>query len=70
MLAEACQGFSGSEIEQAIVGGLFSAFSACEHFCDQHILTEIQSTRPLLSLQRERITKLRAWAEDRCVSAD
>ena len=70
MLAVASEGFSGSELEQAIVSALFTAFSAGQTLSDAHILTELKNTRPLLSLQRERIAHLREWAKDRCVSAD
>lgn len=69
-LAEAADGFTGSELEQAIVSGLFAAFAEKAELCDRHLYAELSSTRPLSTLMAERITELRAWAEDRCVPAD
>ena len=69
-LARACEGFGGSEIEQAIVSGLFAAYLGETDLADKHILAEMGKTRPLSVLQGERIDQLRQWAEDRCVPAD
>jgi MoxR-like ATPase len=69
-LAEAADGFTGSELEQAVVSGLFSAFAEKAELCDGHLYAELSSTRPLSTLMAERIAELRAWAEDRCVPAD
>jgi SpoVK/Ycf46/Vps4 family AAA+-type ATPase len=69
-LAAAAEGFSGSELEQVIVSALFAAFSEGRELSNEHILTEIESTRPLAILMAERIAELRAWAADRCVPAD
>ena len=69
-LAKATKGFSGSELEQAVVSGLFGAYGKNEPLTNQHLLTEIKKTRPLSVLARERIESLRAWARDRCVPAD
>lgn len=69
-LAKGCHDFSGAEIEQAVVSALFAAFSEREELSDQHILREIKKTRPLAVLSAEKVTTLRAWAENRCVSAD
>ena len=69
-LAKQCREFSGSEIEQAVVSALFAAFSEKKELSDQHILSEMKKTRPLAVLSAEKVTSLRAWAENRCVSAD
>ena len=69
-LAAATDGFSGSELEQVVVSGLYAAFGAGESLTDQHLLTEVSKTQPLSVLARERINSLRAWAKDRCVPAD
>ena len=69
-VAQAAEGFSGAEIEQAIVSALFNAFGAKTDLDTAMILTEIQATRPLAVLMKERIIKLRAWADNRCVSAN
>ncbi len=69
-LAAASAGFSGAEIEQAIVSGLYRAFSQKTELTDATIQTEIASTRPLSVLLAEKIARLREWARDRCVPAD
>jgi len=69
-LAAASEGFSGAEIEQAVVSGMYAAFSAgCELAAD-HLLAAMQATQPLSVLMRERVDQLRAWARGRCVPAD
>ena len=35
-----------------------------------HIRTEIEQTRPLSLIMTEKVARLRAWAQDRTVSAD
>jgi ATPase family associated with various cellular activities (AAA) len=68
-LAEACQGFSGAEIEQAIVAALYSAHA--QHVpADARLLrTEIAATRPLAVVMAEDVASLRAWALERTVPA-
>jgi SpoVK/Ycf46/Vps4 family AAA+-type ATPase len=69
-LAAAAADFCGSEIEQAVIGSLFSAFRNRSELQDQHILDEIAKTKPLAVLMEERVTELRHWAANRCVQAD
>lgn len=69
-LAESAVDFGGSEIEQAVISALFSAFRERTNLTDQHILDEVAKTKPLSVLMGEKISELRSWAEDRCVSAD
>jgi SpoVK/Ycf46/Vps4 family AAA+-type ATPase len=69
-LAAASEGFSGAEIEQAIVSAIYSA-RANEHVMTQEdLLAEIQQTRPLSVLMAENIAELRDWAATRTVSCD
>jgi SpoVK/Ycf46/Vps4 family AAA+-type ATPase len=68
-LASACQGFSGAEIEQAVVAALYAAYAMHEIPHSSHVLAELQKTRPLSVLMREKIDALRAWAERRTVPA-
>jgi SpoVK/Ycf46/Vps4 family AAA+-type ATPase len=69
-LAEGCEGFSGAEIEQAVVAGLYEAHAA-ETTLDMAILQkEIADTRPLSVTMAERIASLRAWAAERTVPAN
>jgi len=68
-LAHASEGFSGAEIEQAVVSALYTAFA---HGADLHtplVLDEIKATRPLSVTRHEEVAALRAWAQDRTVPA-
>ncbi|MEX2285794.1 MAG: AAA family ATPase [Planctomycetaceae bacterium] len=69
-LAQAADGFTGSELEQAVVSGLFAAFNQKTELADRHILDEIAKTRPLAVVMAERIDELRQWSQNRCVMAD
>lgn len=69
-LAAAADGFSGAEIEQAVVGGLYAAFGARRELSTEDIRSELEATRPLSVTMAERIAELRLWAADRCVPAD
>ena len=69
-LAAASAGFSGAEIEQAIVAALYGAFSDGAEIDDDRLEAELKATRPLSVLMAERLAELREWARDRCVSAD
>jgi SpoVK/Ycf46/Vps4 family AAA+-type ATPase len=69
-LAQAAEGFSGAEIEQAVVSALFAAYAEKVEVAERHIEAEVRSTRPLSVLLAERVASLRAWAKDRCVPAD
>ena len=68
-LAQACEGFSGAEIEQAIVAALYSAHA--KHVApDTRLLgAEIAATRPLAVVMAESVSELRDWAKDRTVPA-
>jgi len=69
-LGAASDGFSGAEIEESVVSGLFSAFSANTTLTTDMLLAEIKNTRPLALTMTEKISELRAWAQDRTVMAD
>ncbi len=69
-LAAASGGFSGAEIEQAIVSGLYSAFSQKQQLSAEILLAELRATRPLSVTRQEDIAALRAWARDRAVPAN
>jgi AAA+ superfamily predicted ATPase len=69
-LAEASEGFSGAEIEQAIVAGLYTAFSQRQQLSTDILLAEIKSTQPLSVTRAEEIASIREWAKNRAVPAD
>jgi SpoVK/Ycf46/Vps4 family AAA+-type ATPase len=68
-LARAAQGFSGAEIEQAIVSALYAAFAARRQLTSEDIALELRSTRPLSLTMKEHIDRMREWARGRTVSA-
>jgi SpoVK/Ycf46/Vps4 family AAA+-type ATPase len=69
-LASRCEGFSGAEIEQAIVAALYSAHSTKQVVSAGLVAHEMQTTRPLAVVMAEKVAALRAWAAGRTVSAD
>jgi SpoVK/Ycf46/Vps4 family AAA+-type ATPase len=69
-LAGAAQGFSGAEIEQAVVSALYAAHARKETLTTEHIKSEIAATRPLSVVMAEKIAYLRAWASSRTVLAE
>ena len=69
-LAQASDGFSGAEIEQAIVAGLYTAFSKKAPLSTEILAAEIVHTRPLSVTRREDIEALRTWARERAVPAN
>jgi SpoVK/Ycf46/Vps4 family AAA+-type ATPase len=68
-LAAATGGFSGAEIEQAIVSALYESHARREPLSDALMLEEVTRTRPLSVVMREKVAHLRAWARDRAVPA-
>jgi ATP-dependent Zn protease len=69
-LAAASPGFSGAEIEQAIVSALYAAFAAGSDVTTELIVREIASTRPLSVVRAEEVASLRLWAATRTVPAN
>jgi hypothetical protein len=68
-LAQACEGFSGAEIEQAVVAGIYSANAQHKPADAQILRNEIAATRPLAVVMAEKVEALREWAQGRTVSA-
>lgn len=69
-LAAASDGFSGAEIEQAVVAGMHDAFGARRSLRSEDILAALRESPPLSVTMRERVDRLRDWARGRCVAAD
>jgi hypothetical protein len=69
-LATATQGFSGSEIEQAVVSAMYAAHDQRRAVSQADLLTEIQQTRPLSVTMAEKVDELREWAAGRTVPCD
>jgi ATP-dependent 26S proteasome regulatory subunit len=69
-LATASDGFSGAEIEQAIVAGLYTAFAQKQQLSTDILVAEIRGTQPLSVTRAEDIQAIRDWAKTRAVPAD
>jgi SpoVK/Ycf46/Vps4 family AAA+-type ATPase len=65
LLALSSEGFSGSEIEQAIISALYDAFDAGRDLTTEDILSSFEETIPLSQTMEEEITALREWAQTR-----
>lgn len=69
-LAEASEGYSGSEIEQAVISSLHEAFADKQGLSTKRILSVLKASPPLSVTLAERVESLRDWARGRCVPAD
>ncbi len=69
-LALACVGFSGAEIEQAVVSALYEAVAEKTPLSNTLLLAEIGRTRPLSIVMSEKLQALRSWAAERTVMAN
>ena len=69
-LSRVADGFSGAEIEQAIVAALYTANAERAPLDQAMVAHELRNTRPLSVLMAEPVAALRRWAKDRTVSAD
>ena len=68
-LAKACEGFSGSEIEQCIISAMYEAFTAGQEVTAEHIRRDLEETVPLSQTMEEKIQELRDWAKNRARTA-
>ena len=68
-LTDLSNGFSGAEIEAAVVGALYRAFARDETMGSGHISSEMQATVPLSIARSEEVSALRHWARERTVPA-
>jgi hypothetical protein len=69
-LAAASNGFSGAEIEQAIVAALYTAFNAKQDLNTEILMAELAGTQPLSVTRAEDVAAIRNWAQTRAVPAD
>ena len=64
-LSNVSDGFSGAEIEQAIIAAMYEAFAQSREFTQLDIIAAIKSTLPLSKTMTEQVTALRDWARQR-----
>jgi len=63
------EGFSGAEIEQAIVAAMYEAHTVKRVPDTALVAAELARTRPLSVVMAERVAELREWANGRTVPA-
>ena len=64
-LAEASEGYSGSEIEQSIISAMYEAFTENREVSTEDILKALSETVPLSETMEEQVEELRDWARTR-----
>jgi SpoVK/Ycf46/Vps4 family AAA+-type ATPase len=64
-MAVAASGFSGAEIEEAIVSTMFDAFYEKQPVTTERVLTSLRQTVPLSKTMSEDVENLRKWAAGR-----
>ncbi len=69
LLAKTAEGFSGAEIEQAVVAALYRAAAQKQLLDDAHLLEELANTYPLSVTMAEQLIAQRNWAKERAVKA-
>ncbi len=69
-LAEATDGFTGAEIEQAVVSAAYAAAARGISVNSGQVLDAISKTQPLSVVMAENMQRLRRWASNRAVYAN
>ncbi|MGI0487146.1 AAA family ATPase [Pantanalinema rosaneae CENA516] len=64
-LANVSDGFSGAEIEQALIAAMYEAFAQDREFTQLDIIAAVKATQPLSKTMSEQVTALRDWARQR-----
>ncbi len=64
-LSREALGFSGAEIEEAVVSALYDAFSEDAPLCTEHVEKALRETVPLSRTMEGDLNRLRSWAEGR-----
>jgi ATP-dependent 26S proteasome regulatory subunit len=69
-LSKASDGYSGAEIEQALLSAMHNAFARREDLTTDLIVESLKNSPPLSVTMAEKVAGLREWSEGRCVPAD
>ncbi len=69
-IVAATHGYSGAEIEQAIIASLYKAAAKGDALTTDMVVDAAKNSPPLSVTMRERVDELRRWAKGRCVPAD
>ncbi|MCP4156124.1 MAG: AAA family ATPase [bacterium] len=68
-LAQITKGWSGAEIEQVIISGMYEAFNENRKMTEDDLFVIFGSTVPLSTTMEEQIKHIRSWAHNRAVRA-
>jgi SpoVK/Ycf46/Vps4 family AAA+-type ATPase len=68
-LSVSTNGFSGAEIEECVISGLYEAFDNKRELTHKDVLKAIKETKPLSVTMKEDVQKLRDWADGRARKA-
>ncbi|HEV2470408.1 MAG TPA: AAA family ATPase [Candidatus Sulfotelmatobacter sp.] len=68
-VSSAARGYSGAEIDAAVQGGLYAAYSEKKPLSTDSLIAALAQTVPLSTTRAEEITALRNWAKTRAVPA-
>jgi hypothetical protein len=68
-LSRRAEGFSGAEIEQAVISALYDAFAEGKELEERHLEAAVSDSLPLSTTMREEIDRLRDWARSRTRAA-
>jgi AAA+ superfamily predicted ATPase len=68
-IVHSSEGFSGAELEGAIVAAMYRAFAGGGEVGTGHVLAELSATEPLSRSRVEEVERMRAWARGRAVPA-
>ncbi len=69
-IVNACQSYSGAEIEAGIKASIYAAFAKNSLLSTRLIVEAMQASPPLSVTMAEKIEALREWASNRCVPAE
>jgi len=68
-LACESEGYSGAEIEQAVVSALHESFARQTEITTEMMVAALKNSPPLSVTMREKMAELYAWSQGRCVEA-
>jgi SpoVK/Ycf46/Vps4 family AAA+-type ATPase len=68
-MVKASESFSGAEIEEAVVTGLYSAYHHKRELTADDVLRALKSTNPLSKSRAEELQAMAKWAETNAVNA-
>jgi len=68
-IADRTEGWTGAEIEQAVIAAIVAARIANEPVSDKYMFPSLRQIVPLSKTMREQVSHIRSWAYDRALRA-